>query len=213
MTSGPFGINAKSHVYVGDMVDEVEKAAQECLATMIIIPTFGKSSWKERFIGNTLETLAERSVFPVLIIPDSFENNHSILKVRQDVPLTKGGFNGRNNYIRKFGAGSEILGQMLAKELGYTFVDNEIIRMIAKEANVSPNFVKLVEDQGGSKIIKVYFNPGLKSKIERILAEDSGYIDDEKYIDYLVLIIAQIAEEGNAVILGRGSLVYIERST
>lgn len=64
------GIDAKSHVYVGDAVHEVEQATQECHATMIIIPTSGKSSWKERFIGNTPRALAERSVFPVLIIPD-----------------------------------------------------------------------------------------------------------------------------------------------
>jgi nucleotide-binding universal stress UspA family protein len=64
------GINAKPHVYIGDTVHEVEKATQECRATMIIIPTSGKGSWKERFIGSTPAALAERSVFPVLIIPD-----------------------------------------------------------------------------------------------------------------------------------------------
>ena len=65
------GINAKPHVYIGDAVDEIEKATQECSATMIIIPASGEVSWKERFVDSTATALAEKSVFPVLIIPDS----------------------------------------------------------------------------------------------------------------------------------------------
>jgi cytidylate kinase len=41
--------------------------------------------------------------------------------------------------------------------------------------------------------------------VERVLKNERGYIDEQLYIDYLVVIIAQIAEEGNVVILGRGS--------
>lgn len=106
---------------------------------------------------------------------------------------------------RQFGTGAETLGQMLAKKLGYTFVDKNIIQMISKEANVSPNFVKLVESEGGSKLSKFISTLVSKAKVGTILADERGYIDDEIYLDYLILIIAQIADEGNAVILGRGS--------
>jgi cytidylate kinase len=105
----------------------------------------------------------------------------------------------------QFCSGAEILSQMLAKELGYTLVDDYIIQMIAKEANVSPNFVKLVEGQGGSKLSRFISTLVSKSKIEHILGDDSGYIDDVTYIDYLILLISQLADEGNAVIQGRGS--------
>ena len=33
--------------------------------------------------------------------------------------------------------------------------------------------------------------------IDRILKDERGYIDEEIYLDYLVLIIAQIADEGD----------------
>ncbi|MBN1848308.1 MAG: cytidylate kinase-like family protein [Deltaproteobacteria bacterium] len=106
---------------------------------------------------------------------------------------------------RQFGSGAEDLGKKLAKKLGYTFVDKAIVQMISKQANVSPNFVKLVESQGGSKLSKFISTLVSKSKVDSILSSERGYIDEEIYIDYLILIIAQIADEGNAIIMGRGS--------
>ena len=41
--------------------------------------------------------------------------------------------------------------------------------------------------------------------VNKLLREDSGYIDEKLYLDYLVLTVVQIADEGNAVIMGRGS--------
>jgi len=64
------GIDASPHVYVGDTVSEIENAAQECRATMIIVGTSGKGRWRERWIGSTPQTVAEKSGFPTLVIPD-----------------------------------------------------------------------------------------------------------------------------------------------
>jgi cytidylate kinase len=40
--------------------------------------------------------------------------------------------------------------------------------------------------------------------VDRVLDEKEGYIDEEVFIDLLNEIVAEIAEEGNVVILGRG---------
>ena len=105
---------------------------------------------------------------------------------------------------RQFGAGGKTLGEMVSEKLNYTFVDNDIIQMVAKQAKVSTNFVESIEDEAGGKLLK--FMSGLirKSFIERILSDEHGYIDEEIYVDLLYKIINQIADEGNAVILGRG---------
>ena len=63
------GIRAKPHVYVGNAILEIEKAARECQATMVVAGTSGKGSLKERLIGNIPEALARDSVFPILLIP------------------------------------------------------------------------------------------------------------------------------------------------
>jgi cytidylate kinase len=106
---------------------------------------------------------------------------------------------------RQFGAGGKTLGEMIAKQLGYTFADAEVVQRIAREANVSPHWVETVEKEAGGKLSRMITKMVSKPLVDRILKDERGYLDEEIYLDYLVLTIAQIADEGNAVILGRGS--------
>jgi cytidylate kinase len=106
---------------------------------------------------------------------------------------------------RQFGAGGITLGKMVAEKFGYTFADTEIIKMVAEMANVSTHFVETVEKEAGGKFSKIVTRLVSKPLLERILKDERGYIDEEIYLDYLVLIIAQMADDGDVVILGRGS--------
>jgi len=106
---------------------------------------------------------------------------------------------------RQFGAGGKTLGKMIADEFGYTFADSEIIKMVAEMANVSTHFVETVEKEAGGKFSKFISKTVSKPLMDRVLKDERGYIDEEIYLDYLVLIIAQMADDGDVVILGRGS--------
>lgn len=63
------GINARPHVYVGDPEKEIEKAAKEYQATMVIIGSSDKAAILERWVGSVSKNIADKSVFPCLIIP------------------------------------------------------------------------------------------------------------------------------------------------
>jgi cytidylate kinase len=106
---------------------------------------------------------------------------------------------------RQFGAGGKTVGKMIADRLGYTFADDDIIQMVAEAANVSPHWVESIEKEAGGKLSRVVSSMVSKRLVDRILKDERGYLDERLYLDYLVVIIAQIAEEGNVVILGRGS--------
>ena len=106
---------------------------------------------------------------------------------------------------RQFGAGGLTFGKMVAEKFGYTFPDTEVIKMVAEMANVSTNFVETVEKEAGGKFSKFISKTVSKPLVNRILKDERGYIDEEIYLDYLVLIIAQMADDGDVVILGRGS--------
>ena len=63
------GIEARSHVYIGDPVQEIEKAARECQATMVVLGSSGKAAWAEKWIGSIPRAIAEKSIYPTLLIP------------------------------------------------------------------------------------------------------------------------------------------------
>lgn len=106
---------------------------------------------------------------------------------------------------RQFGAGGITLGKMIADKLGYTFADTEIIQEIAKEANVSPQWVESFEKEAGTKLSRVISSMVSQKWLDRILKDERGYLDEKIYLDYLVLIIAKMADENDVVIIGRGS--------
>ena len=106
---------------------------------------------------------------------------------------------------RQFGAGGITLGKTIAESLGYTFADSDILQRVAKEANVSTHWVESFEKEAGSKLSRMISSMVSKRWLERVLADERGYLDEQIYLDYLILIIAQFADEGDVVILGRGS--------
>ncbi len=106
---------------------------------------------------------------------------------------------------RQFGAGGITLGKMVAESMQYTFADSDIIERIAKEANVSPHWVEAFEKEAGGKLSRFVSKMVSKKLVDRILSDERGYLDEQVYMDYLVLIVAQLANEGSVIIIGRGS--------
>jgi cytidylate kinase len=105
---------------------------------------------------------------------------------------------------RQFGAGGLTLGRMISKKLGYALFDNEILQLVAEKANVSTEWVESMEKNAGKPFQKIVAGLVSKSLVDRVIAKEYGYIDEEIYVDALRTIITKIADEGNAVIVGRG---------
>ena len=63
------GIKTRVHVYVGDPAQEIEKAAREHQASMIVLGSSAKESWTERWIGSVPKKIAEKSDYHTLLIP------------------------------------------------------------------------------------------------------------------------------------------------
>ena len=63
------GIEAEPYFCIGDAINEIEKAAIEFKASMIVAGSTGKGTLKERLLGSIPMELAEKSVFPTLLVP------------------------------------------------------------------------------------------------------------------------------------------------
>lgn len=105
---------------------------------------------------------------------------------------------------RQFGAGANTLGRMVAEKLNYAFLDNELIQLVAEKAKVSPHWVESVEKEAGGKLQKFVSSLVSKGLVDKVLDGQRGYIDETIYVNLLNDIITQIADEDNAVIIGRG---------
>lgn len=105
---------------------------------------------------------------------------------------------------RQFGAGGRALGEMIAKELGYLFLDDLIIQELAEKANVSTDFVKSMERTAGGKISKFISSMLSSDYIERLIGSDRGYLDEHIYVDLLHEVIMNFAKQDNVVLVGRG---------
>ena len=63
------GLSARSHLYVGEPAKELNRAAREFNATMIIMGSSGTPVWTERWLGSKPRKMVEKSPYPVLIVP------------------------------------------------------------------------------------------------------------------------------------------------
>ena len=111
-----------------------------------------------------------------------------------------------------FGAGGRTLGEMVSKRLGYAFYDNEVIQLVSLKAKVSEEEVESLEKDTSGAFKKLISGIAPKSLHDLILSRKQGAIDEEVYVDVLRKIITEIADEGKAVIIGRGSQYILEDS-
>lgn len=111
---------------------------------------------------------------------------------------------------RQFGAGGWTLGKSIAKQLGYKFVSSQIINEMAKEANVSTEWIKGVEKHAGDWLLRFVNKFVTVDFIEKHVGELKTDFDEKKYIIFLKNIVTRIADEDNIVILGRGSQYILQ---
>ncbi len=111
---------------------------------------------------------------------------------------------------RQFGAGGKTLGGMISKKLGYYYAVDDIIQMVAREAKVSCDWVECIEREAGGTLLKFISGLGRKKYVDTGGDDRPGYIDEEIYVDLLQDIVTRIADEGNAVILGRASQYILQ---
>lgn len=106
---------------------------------------------------------------------------------------------------RQYGAGGRTIGEKVAKKLNYSFFDNELIQMVAEKAKVSENTVKSFEKEKHGKFQEFISGMMPKRLVDFIRFGGNEMIEEVIYVDLLQDIIRKIADEGNAVIIGRAS--------
>lgn len=104
---------------------------------------------------------------------------------------------------RQFGAGGTTLGERLAKRLGYRYINDEMVKDVAKNVGVSSGQVRSFEKRGTSKLMKLVDWVVSPDFIERHTSK-RDQLTEERYVEEIKDVIQKLCEKGNAVIIGRG---------
>lgn len=111
---------------------------------------------------------------------------------------------------RQFGAGGRRLGEMLADQLNYRFLDDLIIQEISKEAKVSKSMVISMERTAGTALSKFITNLFSRDYMDRWVGDGKGYMDEEVYVDVLHDVMVRLANEDNLILMGRGGQYILQ---
>ncbi len=97
---------------------------------------------------------------------------------------------------RQYGSGGHDIGEMLAKNLGFAFYDNEIIQMAAGSTGYTPQFIKEREENMTNSLLYDLVN-------QMYIYSDVHNAPQDEIFESETKVIRDLADQGNCVILGR----------
>ncbi|MGD9278053.1 MAG: cytidylate kinase-like family protein [Desulfobacterales bacterium] len=100
---------------------------------------------------------------------------------------------------RDYASGGRKVGRILAKRLGYQFVDKSLFQKIAEDLNVSERTLESYEKSREYRISDIF------SKVF-----DKGVVEEKEYQNSLKNLILKTAEEDDVVIIGRAAYYFLK---
>ena len=111
---------------------------------------------------------------------------------------------------REYGCGGASIAAQLADHLGWKLWDHRLTEEIARIANVQPAAVKRCDERMDSafyRLAKAFW----RGSYERSSALGGQVFDTDRMMSMMQDITARIAEEGNAVVVGRGTPFFLRQ--
>ena len=106
---------------------------------------------------------------------------------------------------RQFGAGGSSVADLVARRLGWTVVDNELIDRVAVRAGLSPQQVAAQEETAPGLFEKIVL--ALAASSQEILTPESAQalkpIEEPRLVQVTEKVVAELAAEGKVVMVGR----------
>lgn len=110
---------------------------------------------------------------------------------------------------RSFASGGRELGRLLARKLGYHYVDKSLFQKIAQDLHVSEGTLESFEQSREYRISNLFANLFSKRYIQRIVGYDKSVVEENEYQNSLQSLILGVAKEDGAVIIGRAAHYFL----
>ena len=113
---------------------------------------------------------------------------------------------------REYGCGGAEIARKLASRLGWKVWDKELTAEIARVANVDPSSVSFCEERVDSRfqrLVKVFW----RGSYERSMHLENQTFDPDRMVHVGEQVMCEIAERGDAIIVGRGAPYFLRERT
>jgi cytidylate kinase len=110
---------------------------------------------------------------------------------------------------REFGSGGGAIAAELARRVGWKLWDNQLTCEIAKRAQVTESAVALCDERVDSRLYRLAKTFWRGSYERSIPLAATHSFDTDRMVAMVAEIMGMIANEGNAVIVGRGSPFFL----
>ncbi len=110
---------------------------------------------------------------------------------------------------REFGSGGGGIACQLARRLGWKLWDQQLTCEIAKRAQVAESAVALCDERVDGRLYRLAKAFWRGSNERGMLVGDSRAFDTDRMMAIMEEITSNIAEEGNAVVVGRGAPYFL----
>ena len=111
---------------------------------------------------------------------------------------------------RDYASGGRKLGRLLAKKLGYHYVDKFLFQKIAEDLNVSERTLESFEKSREYRISNSFSKLFGQSYIQRIVGHDKSVVEEKEYQTSLKNLILKTAEDDDVVIIGRAAYFFLK---
>ena len=110
---------------------------------------------------------------------------------------------------REFGSGGGGIACQLARRLGWKLWDQQLTCEIAKRAQVAESAVALCDERVDGRLYRLAKAFWRGSNERGMLVDTSHAFDTDRMMAIMEEITSHIAEEGNAVVVGRGAPYFL----
>jgi cytidylate kinase len=111
---------------------------------------------------------------------------------------------------KDYASGGRKLGRLLAKRLGYHYVDKSLFQKIAEDLNVSERTLESFEKSREYRISNSFSKLFSQNYIQRIVGHDKSVVVEQEYQTSLRNLILKTAEDDDVVIIGRASYFFLK---
>ena len=108
---------------------------------------------------------------------------------------------------RQYGSGGRTIGEELAKKLGISYYDKDIIRMASEESGIHEQLFGRADENVSTK--QRFFAKSGIYKGELIPPQSKDFTSDENLFNYQAKVIRQLAETESCVIIGRCAMFFV----